>query len=550
MALSDDTNYPPRAALNPPRPSPRRSSWRYSVSPERPSRYHDSTEQISSQDLQYPPGFDLNGFEDIVFPPPSALTSRTTVSLPHPQLDSDEDDDDGNTVLSSNNTFLERCKTTALNIPTTSVTLTQNPRASIQARAKSIANLVPTWNNRQDSEPEDTISPTESKPKRNTTFGDLFIGSSAPINIGITPSPDKEKASMDWGNNNSTTRPTHKRTSTGLSGASTSKFSWFGTKTFNPAPTPIPEGRPQSSSSDPLLDLSADTSLFPHGPVDRFDPASFNDLLRNAQTTIAKLQTGYRQKCGEVETVRAESSAQNDEAEEAETRARHLKLQLDDMAARAAEQDQAMKALADQLAQERLIRREEEEARKRSVMLVRTKSQQFEALEREGSGCYSSSTSKRESRGASDSGFESDADADSTVESVFSRPANELGSPLTMTPLSTLNEWESDDVDQIHAEHINRARPAMTARRTSTGQRITGLGLSGKRKSGVSLEDYMERRLNSPSTSSCANCHGGSQTNAWTLVSELRAENKSLNGRVAELERTVEGCLDLVAGLT
>ncbi|KAL9073414.1 MAG: hypothetical protein Q9157_004773, partial [Trypethelium eluteriae] len=267
--------------------------------------------------------------------------------------------------------------------------------------------------------------------------------------------------------------------------------------------------------------------------------------------------SGYRTKCNDAALARAEVSAQTDEAEEAETRARHLKRQLDDMAARVAEQEEAMRELAEQLAWERLVRREEEEVRRRSVMLVRDKSQQFEAtvereremereMEREREG------SRREgvSHGTSvcDSGFESDADAESMVDSVFSRPGNEVGSPMVGTPLSTLNEWESDDVDTTGFGEVNRSKTTRPPSRASLGQRSAGLGLTGKRKSGMNLEDYMERRLSGPSVSSCSNCNGGSQTNAWTLVSELRIENRGLNGRVSELERTMEGCLDLVAG--
>ena len=528
-------NPPPRAATSPP-------TRRSAASPERRS-------QILG-DPQYPPGFDLNGFEDIILPPASALTSRTASYPTQPELESDEDDDIG--APSPNNTFLERCKNTALSIPTTSAVLTQNPRTALQARAKSIASLVPNWSNtRQEAQSQIPHTHTEAKLQRKPTFVDLFAGSSAPVNIGVIPSPDKEKTSLDWDNNDHMSRPTNKRTSTGMSSASSSRFSWFGGKVFHPAPTPISERRPQSASSDALLDLNIDACLFPHGPVDRFDPASFNDLLRNAQTTIAKLQTGYRQKRGEAETARAEASAQTDEAEEAETRARHLKQQLDDMASRVAEQDTAMKALADQLAQERLIRREEEEARKRSVMLVRSKSQQSDALDRETADTMPSGN-KRESGGTSlcDSGFESDAE--SSVESVFSRPAtNDLGSPLmASTPLSTLNEWVSDDGEPATVENATKLRLiSVPSHKTSMGPRNAGLGVTGKRKSGVSLEDYMERRLSSPATQTCSNCHAGSQTNAWSLVSELRMENKGLNSRVADLERTVEGCLDLVAGL-
>ncbi|KAI9688017.1 MAG: hypothetical protein M1820_010324 [Bogoriella megaspora] len=543
-------------------------SRRSTATLQRQSR-HQSVDDVLALD-QHPPAspFDEYGFEEIILPPASALTARTTTYSAHPTFDDNDSDDSDDsdkddTALSSTNTFLERCRNTALSIPTASAALTQNPRASLQARAKSIASLVPTWANRpvnaiQENSPQ---TPSEPKPRTRSTFGDLFAGSSAPVNFGVSASPEKEKPAMDWGmGSKSTTRPVSNRTTTNLSMNSVSKFSWFGTKAFNPSPTPVPSSRPQSSSTstsnlnhntqpDPLLTLTPETALFPHGHLDPLDPSSFNTLLQNAQLSISALQNGYRRTQSEIQSSRAEVSAFKDEAEEAETRARHLKLQLDNMAARVAEQEKAMKALADELAQERLIRREEEEARKRSVVLLRSKSQQF-GRENENIGFdRERKDERRESRGTSicDSGFESDAE--STVESVFSRPGagveRDLASPLTAatTPLSTLNEWESDEVEE------KTRRPSLPQRSSMVfgAQR-------GTKKKGMSLEDYVDRRLSSggvgeDARDGCRNCMGGGQTNAWNLVGELRAENNGLNSRVVELERSVEGCLDLVRGL-
>ncbi|KAI9661567.1 MAG: hypothetical protein M1821_008805 [Bathelium mastoideum] len=525
---------------------------RSTASPERRSRYHDITDQLHGADQHYPPGFDLNGFEDIILPPASALTSQTSPPSMRQPFESDDEDEDVAT-LSSANTFLERCKTTALSIPTTSAALTQNHRTSIQARAKSIASLVPAWNSRQaGSSQEPILESAEPKPRRTTTFGDLFAGTSAPINIGIIPSPSKEKPSMDFTNDsNSDSRPSHKRAATALSSSSTSKFSWFGSKPFNPAPTPTPSSHdlplshPSSSLApsasyptppppDPLLDLSFDAALFPHGPLDRLDPSSFNALLHAATSALTALHTGYRARYHETQTARAEVEAHAEEAAEAETRARHLKQQLDELAQRGAEQAAAMQDLAEELARERLLRREVEARQKRSVRLVREK---HAAVHNE----ETAEGERDESYSGEDAGADTDA-ASSAGSSVFSRTreAGEVGSPASSitTPLSMLGtEWAPDNGDT-------------SSQRTRWSASSAGQVGSGKPRPAMSLEDHVDRRLGgSRLEDRCQNCQGGSQTNAWALVTELRRENKGLKGRVVELERSVEGCLDLVTGL-
>jgi hypothetical protein len=47
----------------------------------------------------------------------------------------------------------------------------------------------------------------------------------------------------------------------------------------------------------------------------------------------------------------------------------------------------------------------------------------------------------------------------------------------------------------------------------------------------------------------CRNCRGGQASVAWDTVGLLRAENKGLKERMANLETAVEGALDLVNGL-
>src|SRR5262249_14192470 len=129
---------------------------------------------------------------------------------------------------------------------------------------------------------------------------------------------------------------------------------------------------PSTTTSDPLINLDINSALFPHGPPDPFDPASFNDLLTNAEALISRLQAGYKAKCVALESLRSEQDVQDEELDEAETRARHLRTQLEEMGRKREEAERINEELADTLMRERRLWMEEEERRKRSIKRVRS----------------------------------------------------------------------------------------------------------------------------------------------------------------------------------
>jgi thiamine pyrophosphokinase len=148
------------------------------------------------------------------------------------------------------------------------------------------------------------------------------------------------------------------------------KFSWLLTpKTATPAPAQSPT---YHNPGDELLNLNVTKALFPHGPADPLAPSSFNDLVANAEALVARYQTSYRQLSTTYLDTQMEQSAQEEELYAAETRARLLKMQLENMAARATEQDEQMRKLLEDLALGRRARQEAEAARKRSSTLVQT----------------------------------------------------------------------------------------------------------------------------------------------------------------------------------
>lgn len=289
-----------------------------------------------------------------------------------------------------------------------------------------------------------------------------------------------------------------------------SRFAWLLSTQKNASvhsPNPAPA---YHNADDELLNLNISQALFPHGPVDPLAPSSFNDLLANAEALLSRYQRSYRQLSTALVDAQSEQSAQDDELDEAETRARHLKMQLETMAERATEQDEQMQTLVDELAFERHARQEEDAARTRSLALMQTQSQ-----------CSCQHTPRRRNRVSNselsvDSGFESDAETDAA--SLFSR--NCL-SPAT-TDQSSILEVEADVTPTKHKKVQSLQR---------------GGAYEKPRPGAVSVQSW-----------GCANCEGGSQASVWGRLSKEREENRVLRQRVESLEEAVEGALDVVGG--
>ena len=335
-------------------------------------------------------------------------------------------------------------------------------------------------------------------------------------------------------------------------------FSLFGSSSRVSTEEPQPF---QTTAADELLSLDIHSALFPTGTPDPFSPSAFKDLWLNAAGLLSRMQTAYKQRTVEVHEVAALMSAQADELEGAQTRARHLKMQLDEMAIKSLEQEQAVNELADELAKEKQRRREEEEARKRSLSLVRRP--EFGRMPEE---VESEVTPRKRCSGgsgmtsASDSGFESEYE--SSADSVFSAARGRASPAGTM--FSSATESTSPDMEKpmrfpartsaSHLQHV-AAYSEMTpihippiVQPKSTFQRVL---------SSISSPPVVGDETNHPdadTTSSqsrgCSNCRGGRSGMAWGIVGNLRDENRGLKEKVGRLEGAVEACLDLVGGFT
>lgn len=485
---------------------------------------------------------ELNSFDNIdlsasIRPPPSVLTSHTTAYDPHSESPSPLENYPRagrsshqrtltGTFLNNSQSLLNRASSTIQQ---------HTSAASIRSHSpsKSLASFLPS---------RSAIDSTKS----------WFNGSSAPIKLGIQQQGDDDDSVSESGSevpseyyssesgseseeeeeephntmNLFNRQPTHTRAASETPTRSeqmvtprpqyqspaSSRFAWLLSTQKNaavPSPSPAPV---YHDADDDLLNMNISQALFPHGPADPLAPSSFNDLLTNAEALLTRYQKSYRQLSTALVDAQSEQSAQDDELDEAETRARHLKMQLESMAARATEQDEQMKTLMEELEFERHARQEEEAARKRSLALIRSQPQ-----------CSCHDTPRRRNRISNselsvDSGFESDAETDAA--SLFSRN----GLSPTSTDRSSILEVEADVTPTKHKKVQSLQRG----------------GTYEKPKAGsVSVQSW-----------GCSNCEGGSQASVWGRLSKEREENRVLRQRVETLEEAVESALDVVGGQT
>jgi hypothetical protein len=485
---------------------------------------------------------DVNIADEIVRPPPSALTSRTATAYdPHSDAPSPLEDyphaarSSHQRTLTS--TLIDNCQPFLARASTTLQQHTSKASFRSHSPSKSLASFIPSRGATESNASQPKVRALQS----------WFNGSSAPIKLGVSPpseysesesgsesgeeydsdeeSEEEEdgrgtmmaslfnRGSSLTGARNESRSPTRRPEETPTPTKSpqptaSSKFAWL-LSTQKNAVIPPPEPSPvYHNPDDELLNVNIAQALFPHGPADPLAPSSFNDLLANAEALISRYQSSYRQLSTALVDARSEQSAQEDELDEADTRVRHLKMQLETMAARATEQDEQMRKMAEDLAFERRARQEEEAARKRSLALVRSQPVCEHAA-------CADTTPRRRNRISNsdvsvDSGFESECETDAA--SVFSRNCM---SP-TGTDISSMLEADNDNTPK---------KPQALERKSIYGTVNLQKGSWG-----------------------CANCEGGAQAAVWGRLAKEREENRTLRHRVEQLEDAVEGALNVVDG--
>ncbi|KAK0732798.1 hypothetical protein B0T21DRAFT_412954 [Apiosordaria backusii] len=395
--------------------------------------------------------------------------------------------------------------------------MTLNSNNSIDARTNANSNTsnTPTAGGKmttQFSETSDVVTPTRA-PHRGVT---------ATTTNTAEPQPPTPKPATPANNG----------------GTMTSRFMSAFTSRFTTPTTPTTSvSNMDAAANDELLNLNIETALFPPTSPsagtdrDSFSPAAFKNFQMNAIGLLTKYQTAYKTQAITVHDLQQERSAQKDELEEAETRAKHLKFQLEGMARELAEQEKKMRALSEELQLER--------ERNKAPSVVLSEDLGVDTLRRR----------KRRS-GESWSG-EDDEEEEEEVESaesesVFSRcrsPTSTVGTGVsgnnsqgvTMpeTPVQGQFSQSRLGTPMTGGGSLSTPRQQKPAAAMNAFQKIFK-GIAGD---GGGLEG------------GCRNCKGQDASVAWDTVGLLRDENRQLKGRVGELEGVVEGALDLVNGI-
>ena len=351
-----------------------------------------------------------------------------------------------------------------------------------------------------------------------------FSGSSAPVNLGVPP-PEVRPT------DGSTPRPPAPSSSTLSLGrsspASKSRFSFF---SFKASQDPV--SSPFDTTEDELLGLDVATAL------SQADAGRASDnAATDGGSLLQRLQQAYRSRTALLKEAIDEKGALQEEKEEAETRSKHLKMQLEQIASRMTERETILQELAAELALERQRRREEEQARKRSVALVKQPHSGRAIVTPDSPPTSRTGLAKRSSTStfASDSGF--DSEDDSAAESIFSR-AQGTTSP-TGTVLSSTTGTTSPEPD-YHWQGLATTSPSRRPGpppRESTFDRVLKV-ISTTREQGLTRSDVELARA----AEACSPSLGGQTAKDW------RTENQLLRERVLQLEGAVEGCLDFLSG--
>ncbi|KAK4165382.1 hypothetical protein QBC43DRAFT_208818 [Cladorrhinum sp. PSN259] len=307
-----------------------------------------------------------------------------------------------------------------------------------------------------------------------------------------------------------------------------SRFNTPSAQSAAPAPAAI---------DDEIVNLNIESALFPSGSLDdrdTFSPAAFKNFQMNAVGLLTKIQAAYKERVVALHDLEAERSAQKDELEEAETRAKHLKFQLEGMAAKAAEQERAMKQLMDELSAER-------KARQQLALMTPTVAP---SVVSEDLGLDDIDRRRKRKSGDSRSFDDSEEDEIESAESESVFSISRCRSPTVTTHATDGSVPESPPqvVGTPTARVIGSASVTPKQRIINGGSGTPQMSAFQKIFKGISGGNAEE-------TNGCSNCKGKDASVAWDTVGLLRDENRHLKTRVGELEGAVEGALDLVRGI-
>lgn len=334
-----------------------------------------------------------------------------------------------------------------------------------------------------------------------------------------------------------------------------------------------PAGTPNRKDDD-ILAMDVEAALFPGGlPVagEAFSPSAFKNLQMNATAVARRLQGAYRKRTDEARDLAAEMEAQREELEEATTRSTHLKMQLEDMAVKAAEHERAMRSLLAELAAER---------RKTAKLLQSQRGDGLLQVPAASEGSISEDLGvdaaeedqkrrrrlQRQWRGSGGTVTSFDTDDDESVaesESIFSSRCRSPTSVATtdgaspggiLSPVALSQSQPPTVLSPPPPHHNKRAPmgsrlPPQPPSRLSQQQQPPQMTTFQRLVKGVTSGPASGQSTDNSPVNICSNCQGLDASVAWDTVNLLQDENRALKERMNELEDAVEGALDLVNGI-
>ncbi|KAE8441111.1 hypothetical protein EG329_005853 [Mollisiaceae sp. DMI_Dod_QoI] len=407
---------------------------------------------------------------------------------------------------------------------------------------------------------------------RSKGLASWFTGSSAPVQMGI-PVSEEEPSTVDTSpergklqkrptlptleSSSSTNTTPVKNTS-----AAARVANFFSSPKTPSRPTAVQ--LPADLNHDEFLTLDIKAALFPSGvpsEQDPFSPAAFKNLLQNAEGILSRLQNAYKLRTLSLHELSAEKEALVEELEEAQTRTNLLKTSISDMGQQASEKDTTITELMTALTAEKQARADEKEARERSIAMVKARAQR-DAAKRGSTSDLSISTTgedlgfsspkwKRQSGGTDF--MEPDSDTESGAgESTFSRarsPVQSIAGTTDSTPAMTPEIIQASFGKMVPNPYRTSGfekRPKMVQQK-STFQKVLGR-ISTAQETVVGPEERDPYGRIGMGDDGCSNCRGQTSSVAWDTVGLMRAENKGLKHRVADLEKAVDEASDLCDG--
>jgi hypothetical protein len=356
-----------------------------------------------------------------------------------------------------------------------------------------------------------------------------------------------------------------------MTSATTSRFGGF----FSAKPQPTIQLPASQVKGDRLLTLDLGDALYPSGETETFSPAAYKNLQMNAEGTILRLQTAYKLQVAAINDITGERDAIREEKEESDLKAQCLQGKIEAMQLQDAEKtrllaenDALIQELMAALTLEKRARAEENEAREKSIALVKAQAEQAErtrvnrsstlSIDTIGEDLGISTGRRNRNRNSASSELSTESDAESGGgESVFSRsrsPTLTMNSTRTSSMLSSAGTSESTpEIRQAtfarvvpNPLHPTANTPAFLPRPKTQQQKSTFQKLLSGMSSSPDEEKKDPYEGIGMGLEGCGNCRGKDASAAWDAVGLMRAENKGLKERIGELETSIEDALDLL----